>query len=146
MYIDIENRLCNAQAFTADANSTNAFDNSAAAIDFGSGEEMCVGCAVTTAADFTTGNETYQFNFNQSTSDQGTSPDILVSMVILATTLVAGYLFALPIPPGVVTKRYLFLAYDGGGTTPTISLTAWITRRRMFEVQKRNYASGFTIS
>lgn len=147
MYIDKENLLCDAQAFSADANTTNAFDNGSSTpkIDFGSGEPMCVAIQVDVAADFTTGNETYAFNFIQSANADLSAPDTLISRTIVYSDLAAGAIQVIPIPPGAVTKRYLGLAYDGGGTTPTITATAWITGMKMIDRQ-RNYPSGFVVS
>lgn len=147
MFIDKENLLCDAQAFTADANTTNAFDNgtSVPKIDFGAGIPMCVAIQVDVAADFTTGNETYAFNFIQSANADLSTPDILSGRTISYADLTAGSIQYVMIPPKAVTKRYLGLAFDGGGTTPTGTFTSWITAMHMIDA-RRDYPNGYTIS
>lgn len=147
MYMDKENLLCDAQAFTADANTTNAFDNGSSTpkIDFGAGEAMCVAIQVDVAADYTTANETYLFNFIQSANADLSSPDILNGRTIVYSDLAAGAIQYLMIPPKSVTKRYLGVAFDGGGTTPTVTATMWITSVKFIDAI-RNYPSGFLVS
>lgn len=147
MYIDKENLIADALAFSADATSTNSYDNGSSTpkIDFGAGEPMVLAFQVDVAADFTTGNETYQFNLLQSANADLTSADILQSRVISYALLLASTLHYIPVPPGAVTKRYLGLGYDGGGTTPTITGTAWFTSMKMIDAQ-RIYPSGYTVS
>jgi hypothetical protein len=147
MYIDKENLICDAQALTADANLTNAFDNGSSTpkIDFGAGEPMVAVLQVDVSADFTTTNETYAFSLIQSANADLSSPDTLESRTILYSDLTAGSIQFIPVPPKAVTKRYLGIAYDGGGTTPTITLTSWFTSMKFVDA-RRDYASGFTVS
>lgn len=147
MYIDKEMLLCDAQAFSADAESTNAIDlgNVTPKNDPGAGERMVVKCTVDVAADYTTADETYEFQFIQSANANLSSPDNLISRTIAAATLVAGYEFEIPIPAGAINKRYVGLYFNGGGTTPTITLTAFLTLASMVDARK-NYAKGYTIT
>lgn len=147
MYLDKENLLWDAVALSADASSTNAFDNGSSTpkVDFGAGEPMLLAIQVDVAADFTTTDETYAFNFIQSANADLSAPDVLVSRTIASTDLAAGAIQYIPIPPKAVTKRYLGLAFDGGGTTPTITVTGWVTSAKMVDA-RRDYASGFKVS
>lgn len=145
MYIDNQTLLWDAVALSANASSTNTYDSLAAGNEIGTGEPLVAVIQVDVAADFTTGNETYQFDFIQSAAANLSSPDVLVSRVIAAASLTAGSIHYIPLPPGAKTARYLGLSYTGGGTTPTITVTAWITAQNMIQSYK-SYPDGFTIS
>lgn len=145
MYIDAQALLSDAQAFSSDAVTTNAYDTGSADNNLGTGEPLGVFIQVDVAADFTTGDETYQFNFIQSSNANLSSADILCSIVRTAAQLTAGSTHVLPIPAGAITKRYLGVAFDGGGTTPTITATIFIQPLSMIQ-QDKNYPDGITIS
>lgn len=126
MYVDAQDLLSDAQAFTGTAVSTNGRDTAAAGNDITEGEPLGIGITVDVAADATTGDETYQFDAIQSAAAALTSPDVLASRIIAAASLSLGSRHVLPIPPGSKTKRYLGLQLTLGGTTPTITITAFI--------------------
>lgn len=126
MLIDLENRICNDQAFSADAVSENSYDSGAAGNDISLGEPLGIGIAVSVAADYTTGDETYEFQAVQDSEEALGSPSVLAARTIAAADLVAGSRHVLPIPPGSKTERYLGLNFNGGGSTPTITISAWI--------------------
>jgi hypothetical protein len=144
MIVDAQCVLCDAQALTVDACSTNTYDTGAAGNSLEVGEPMCIACVVDVAADHTTGDETYEFQVIQSANADLSSPDILSktdSTFLDYAKLTAGARFYLPIPPGMKTKRYIGLYFNGGGTTPTITLTAFIQPLSMIQNDK-TYASG----
>jgi hypothetical protein len=145
MYEDAHTLLWAAAALTSDAVSTNTYDCGAATDDVSRGEPLCAVICVIVAADFTTANETYQFNLLQDAAADLNTADILLSRVIAASALTAGSVHIIPFPPGAITKRYLGLGYDGGGTTPTITVTAWITAMSMIHMWK-SHPDGFTIT
>lgn len=148
MIIDDLQTLAAAQALTGSTVSTFSLDegNVTPKIDLGSGEPMGIVVTVDVAADFTTGNETYQFNLVQDTAaDLVTAADILLSRVIAASLLTVGSVHIIPIPPGAVTKRYLGLGYTLGGTTPTITVSARVLPLSMVDSLKQ-YAKGYTIT
>lgn len=147
MYLDAQNLLSDAQAFSADAASTNTIDlgNVTPKRDPFSGEPMAMVIQVDVAADATTGDETYEFQFIQSANADLSSPDNLVSRTISRTDLTAGSLHFISIPPGAVTKRYIGAFYNGGGTTPTITATIWLAPQSMVQTYK-SYAKNYTIS
>lgn len=147
MFVDSLLLLSDAQAFTSDAATTNTIDlgNVTPKNNLGDGEPMCMVIQVDVAADYTTANETYEFQFIQSVNADLSSPDILVQRTIVAADLTAGSIHYLPIPPGAVTKRYVGGYYNGGGTTPTITATIFLQPQSMIE-RRKDYAKGYTVS
>lgn len=149
MILDSLLTLSDAQAVTASAYSTNTVDlgNVTPKRDIGVGEGLTVMITVDVAADATTGDETYQFDFVQSANADLSSHDTLESIVVGRADLVAGYSFTLPLPSGRITKRYVGLRFTTGGTTPTITVTASIQPRDMASLAKPTaYAKGYTVS
>lgn len=144
-YCDAENQLSDSQAVTTDAVSTNSFDTGAAGNDIGTGEPLCLDITVEVAADATTGDETYTFEAIQSAAAALSSPDVLAARTIAAATLVAGFNFQIPIPPGAKSKRYLGANYNTGGTTPGITVTSFIKPLSMIQ-QWKAYDDNITIS
>lgn len=149
MYVDAQMLLSDAQALTATAFSTNTIDLASMTPqrDPGVGEPLEVNIQVDVAADFTTGDETYTFQFVQSANANLSSPDILVQEVVLASALTAGAGFTIAIPQGRITKRYIGLQYTLAGTTPTVTVTAFVQPRSMSSLPKpATHAKGYTIS
>lgn len=145
MFIDSQLLLSDAQAVTADAVSSNTVDTGAAGNSIEIGEPLVIVIQVDVAADATTGDETYSFEAIQSAAANLGSPDVLASVTIAASALSAGSIHYLPIPQGSKSKRYLGLNYSVGGTTPTITCTAFIQPANQIQAFKA-YADGFTIS
>jgi hypothetical protein len=147
MILDAQNMLSDSQAVTADAVSANTIDlaNPTEKNEIGAGEPLTAVIAVEVAADFTTGDETYEFQLIQSANADLSSPDVLASRAIVAGSLTAGSIHYLPVPPGSVTKRYLGLNYNVGGTSPSITVSAFIQPQSMIENRKA-YARGYNVS
>lgn len=129
MYIDKLQLLSDNQVLTASGISTNWVDLSLSTPfrNIGQGEPMGIFFSFPAAADASSGNETYQFQIIQSANADMSAHDVLVEThtgYITRNTLVAGFSFTLPIPPGLVTKRYLCARYELGGTTPQLTVTA----------------------
>lgn len=144
MILDKQTLLWDAAALSADAVSTNTYDTGAAGNDISRGEPLVAVITVDVAADHTTGNETYQFNILQdAAADLGTA-DILLERVVSYADLTAGSKVVMPIPMGALTKRYIGLGFDGGGTTPTVTVTAWICPASMVDSYK-SYADNVRI-
>lgn len=138
MIIDAQNLFSDAQAITADAVGTNVIDLSADR-SIGTGEPMAVVFCVDVAADQTTGDEDYTFDVEYATDAAQTTGRQLVGRRVFesgtptapaqdADLLVAGFQFAIPIPPTELSEseRYLGIRYDVTGTTPTITVTAFL--------------------
>lgn len=145
MIVDAQTRLANAVAITATAVATNVYDTGAAGNDISIGEPLAVIVCVNVAADITTGDETYQFDVNESASSDLSTPTTLARRIIAAALLTAGAVHVIPIPAGSKTKRYLGLNVTLGGTTPSITYTAYIVPLSLIQMVK-SYADNITIS
>jgi hypothetical protein len=145
MFLDAQTLVWDATALTSDAASSNTYDSGAAGNEIATGEPLTLCIQVDVAADGTTTDETYEFQVIQSTVAALTSPDILVQRSITYANLSVGSLHYLPIPPGAKTKRYLGAYFNGGGTTPTITVTAWFAPMSMIQ-RNAVYADALTIS
>jgi hypothetical protein len=157
MYIDAQLLFSDAQAITADAVGTNVIDLSQDR-SIGNGEPMAVVFQVDVAADQTTGDEDYTFEVEYASNAAQTTGRQLIGRRAFesgtptapaqdADLLVAGFIFAIPIPPTKLTEseRFLGIRYDVTGTTPTITVTAWLTPQSMLDTINV-YADGITIS
>lgn len=145
MILDAQTLMSDSQALTATAYSSNTYDSGAAGNDISIGEAMCVALNVEVAADFTTTDETYEFQVVQSANANLSSHDVLCSRSILAADLTAGSHHILPLPSGSKTKRYLGVRYVLAGTTPTVTVSASYIPQSFAQVYK-NYPDGITIS
>lgn len=157
-YIDAQLLFSDAQAVTADAVGTNVIDLS---VDrsIGNGEPMCVVFQVDVAADQTTGDEDYTFEVEYASNAAQTTGRQLIGRRAFesgtptapaqdADLLVAGFIFAIPIPATALSEseRFLGIRYDVTGTTPTITVTAWLSPLSMAAQPYNRYSSGFTVS
>lgn len=148
MILDAQMLLSDAQALTATALSTNTFDAVIAGNNLSTGEKLGICFTVDVAADFTTGDETYQFQVIQSANADLSAQDVLVETTVAyltATKLAKGYRLVLPIPPELVTKRYLGARYVLAGTTPLLTVTAEILPMSFMQAD-HVYPKNFTIS
>ncbi|MDA8122312.1 MAG: hypothetical protein M0Z38_07085 [Deltaproteobacteria bacterium] len=142
---DAKTQLCGAQAFSVDACSANTYDTGAAGNDITEGEPLGIGIEVKVAADATTGDETYEFQAVQDADAALGSPTVLALIQPARADLVVGKRLVIPIPPGSKTERYLGLYFNGGGTTPTITVDAFIAPLSFLGGWKA-YADGFSIT
>lgn len=142
MILDNLLKFSDAQALTATAVSTNVVDLSSDR-DIGIGEPMALVVSVGVAADFTTGDETYQVTLQTSTDEAFTSPiTVVASAAINGDELAAGAKVVLPI--GFDNKQYLRVNYTLAGTTPTATVDAFLQPLSMID-GSRDYANGYTI-
>lgn len=142
---DLLTRLSDAQAVTADADSTNYYDAGAAGY-VGRGEPMCVVVTIDVAADFTTGDETYQFNLETDDNTSFSSGTVIAnSTVINGDELTAGTQVVIDVPQ--TNEQYMQLQVDVSGTTPSVTFTADIVPKYSLEsASDAYYPSGFTVS
>lgn len=147
MFLDAQTQLWSAAALTATAVSTNCYDLGAPytsggqVIDPATGEPLVLLIAVSVAADFTTGDETYTFQIISATaSDLTTSQVVHNSVAYLTTNLTAGAIHVMPFPAGEPYQRYVGAKFVGAGTTPTITVSAFILPASMAEAKKRYYS------
>lgn len=157
MILDSQNQFSDAQAVTADAVGTNVIDLTKAEV-LAAGEPMCVLFTVDVAADQITGDEDYTFDVEVATDAAQTTGRQLIGRRVFesgtpvapaqdADLLVAGFQFIIPLPNLTAgeTERYLGVRYDVAGTTPTITVTAFLQPMSMVQAN-RVFADAVTIS
>lgn len=144
MILDKEQQFSDAQAVTADALSTNFIDTKVAK-NLADGGALAILLSVDVAADFTTGDETYEVQLRSSANADMSSATTHFAQAIAASALTAGAKHVLPLPLGVEYKRYLALYYNVAGTTPTVTVTAFLAPLSSIELY-RAYADNITIS
>lgn len=142
MKLDKEYEFSDAQALTATANSTNVIDLGVDR-DIGVGEPMCVMISVGVAADTASANETYQFQLETDDNVSFSSATVIADRTIAKESLTAGSVHILPI--GHANERYLRVAYTLGGTTPSITVDAYLMPMKDAQANSTYYASGYTI-
>lgn len=143
MLTDIEATLSNAQALTATADSTNYYD-SGTVYDWSLGQAMAVLITVDTAADFTTGDETYSFAVETDDNTSFSSGTILASKTVAAANLAVGDKVVIPFHVGA--ERYLQVQYTLGGTSPSVTVTAELKPLADIATETSNLPSGYTVS
>lgn len=146
MYLDALGLVSDAQALSATAFSTNTIDlgSGTPARDIGAGEPVGFGITVDVALAGTA--PTFSVDVVESDNANLSSPVVLSSRTILAADLTAGSTHWIDVPQASGSrKRYLGLRFNLGGTTPTITVTAWLTARKLFSLLAKNYALGYTV-
>jgi hypothetical protein len=123
-WVDKRLEFSDAQAVTADAVSTNVVDLSSDR-DIGVGSPLWVIICVDVATDGTTGDETYEVEL-QTDDNSSFSSATEIGMVTIPRGTAAGSIFSIGFP--VRNERYLRLNYDVGGTTPTGTFSAWLSK------------------
>lgn len=157
MYIDKLLKLSDAQALTATAVGTNVVDIEVAR-GVGNGEPMAVVFSIGVAADQTTGDEDYTFDVEYATNAaQSTGAQLMGRRIFESGTpgapaqdadlLVAGFVFAIPIPPTMDDEDgdFIGVRYTLAGTSPTCTVDAWIAPLSDVS-QYVSYADNVTIN
>ena len=157
MILDAQMQFSDSQAITADAVGDNVIDLSQDR-SIGTGEPMAVVFCVEVAADQTTGDEDYTFEVEYASAAAQNAGRQLIGRRVFesgtptapamdADLLVAGFQFAIPIPPTVLSEseRYLGIRYDVAGTTPTITCSAVLVPMKAIG-SAPIYPKGYTIS
>jgi len=157
MILDAQGQFSNSQAVTASAVGTNVIDLS---VDrsIGNGEPLAVVFNVEVAADQTSGDEDYTFDVEYASDAAQTTGRQLIGRRIFesgtptapaqdADLLVAGYVFAIPIPPTALSEseRYLGIRYVTAGNTPTITVSAHLVPLKSVPIHNV-YPDAITIS
>lgn len=144
MIIDRENAYSNAQALTGSAASTDLIDHKSDR-DLGIGEPMALVIVSRVKADETTGDETYAAQLQTDDNSGFGSPTSIGPSITMARTDPAGTKYVIYLPPDTNLERYTRVNYTLGGTTPTITVDAWLTSWRAIQ-NDRYYADAITIS
>lgn len=148
MYLDAQTLLSDAQAFTAAAVSTNAYDLGVNTVqrEIGVGEAMGVGIACDVAASATT----VLVELIQATDAALTAGIVVLAQrTFLSADFPAGKLLFMPYPqnPAVAGPlRFLGIRVTPAGGAATVTLTAWITSHALFSTQPRHYNDAITIT
>lgn len=124
MWIDTRTEFSDSQALTANAASTNVIDIGQNARNIGRGNPLYLVVQTETVADAGNGNETYSVTLQTDDSDSFASATDLMSFDIPRGS-VAGTRFVALLPQG--NERYLRLNYALGGTSPSVTLNAFIS-------------------
>ena len=127
--LDSRLELSSAQALTASADATNVIDLTQTARQVGAGKPLFVHFNVTVAADFSTGDETYAFGV--ATGAAASLGTVLTTRTLLASTLVAGFNFSIQVPQDGVL-RYLGVEYVLAGTSPTVTVDAYVSDQEAY--------------
>lgn len=143
MILDAQTRLSNAQAVTATADSTNYIDLGVDR-DIGRGQPQALVITVDVAADTANADETYQFQVETDDNTSFSSSTIIADRTIAGASLTAGSRHVIPL--GLTIERYLQGVYTVGGTTPSVTVTAFIQPMNQIAAEDVVYANGYTIS
>lgn len=143
MYIDKQLLFSDSQALTATAVSTNVVDLGVDG-NVGIGEPMAVYFGVEVAADDANADETYVAEIQASSDEAFTSPVALGSLTIAAGAA-AGTKYAVLLPADGRADQYIRVSYTLGGTTPSVTLSAFMIPANMIQ-NDVYYADAITIS
>lgn len=124
MIIDSRLEFSDAQALTASAASTNYIDLTVSR-NVGVGYPLYLVCTVDVAADYTSANETYAIAIESDDNSSFSSATAQVSRTIAASALTAGSKHVIPVPN--TNERYMRVYYTLGGTTPSVTISAFLT-------------------
>ena len=140
MILDSKLEFSDAQALTATAVSTNVIPVSG---NIGPGEPMAVTVTVNVAADYTAGNETYQFVLQTATDAAFSTPvNLITTEAFIGSGLIKGSNFMVPI--GSNNLGFLRMNYVLAGTTPTITVDAYLQPQCMID-NKSDLPINYTI-
>lgn len=142
MYLDSLLKLSDAQALTATTDSTNVIDLSNDR-DIGIGEPMGIVITVGVSADIANADETYQFLLETDDNEAMSSASIIGNITVQAANLIAGDKVVIPL--GHANERYLQMRYVLGGTTPSVTVDAFLQPLSMIDGTV-TYASGYSIT
>lgn len=139
-YIDAQNYFSDAQALTATAASTNLIDHGQDRnIGIGTPLAVVVTVDVAMAGTSPTFAVTIQSDDNSAFSSPGT---VITSPTY--TALAAGQQLVIPVPADTATERFTRLNYTLGGTTPTVTVTAYLAPVDQIQIAPQ-YAAGVTV-
>lgn len=158
MILDAQSQFSSSQALTGSAVGENVISLGVAR-SIGQGEPMVVLFCVEVAADQTTGDEDYTFDVEYATNaGQSTGRQLIGRRVFESGTptapaqdadlLVAGYKFTIPVPAVTQSEDEIYLGIRStlAGSTPAITISAWLVPQSMATVGVMNYANGYTIA
>ena len=140
--LDAQNMFSDSQVVAATGVSTNSIDLGSDR-NIGIGEPMAV-LIMVEAIDATSGDETYTVALEADDNSAFSSPATVLSMAIPRAG--GARQVALPVPPNTDTERFLQLRYTLGGTTPSITVSAYLVPLHHIPSGAVYYPAGYTIS
>jgi hypothetical protein len=154
LIIDAQLIFSDTQVLVASAASANIVDlgvkdQTAPYVErrLGTGEKLIVAVRAEVAPDHTTGDESYTVKLQTDDNPDFFSPTDLPTEFTIPNTAPVGPVAFIGIPPGVTVQRYLRATYTLGGTTPSITVSAWMLPASMLPVDDFvYYAIGYTIA
>lgn len=148
MFRDAQDTFSTAQALTVTVASTNILDFGPQGKNLSPGESMSVVVLVTVAASQVNGNETYAFVL-VGADDTGFSVNVTTyDTVTIPRGTAAGVKFVYTIAPletRALTNEYYKLTYTLGGTSPGVTVTAWMEPTRMIQNANVFYPIGYVV-
>lgn len=146
MLLDAQLQFSANQALTATGVSTNTLDITKARRIFAGAPFLILVFAIV-GADFTTGDETYQIQLQTAVDTAFTSPVTLDTKTVTAAQLALGVRVLMGSSTLIDTNvlQYLRLNYVLGGTTPSVTLTAYLLPREFLDMYT-TYPDAITIS
>jgi len=121
---DSQDQICTAQAFTGAATvSADSREKQTAAQDLSIGRRMALLVLPTVAAG---AGSTHVMEVIQSADAALGTPDVLGSVTVLAANLVPGKQVEIPIPQGVMSKKYIGFRHTATGGTTTVTLDVYL--------------------
>lgn len=146
MFVDAQLLFSDAQVVTATARSVNTVDTGAGlggARNLFDGEPLALVIVVDAGA---TAGGTYQFKLRTAdVADFSAGVVELITQTVLPADLAIGKKVVLPVPVGVTSKQFLELQVVTGGTTPGLTLTAFLSPLSLVD-KFRTYKDNSTIS
>jgi hypothetical protein len=152
MFIDALGLVCDAQAFTAAAVSTNSIDTGLSGgvgtppkRNLGNGEPMGFGFSADVAASSTT----VKLEIIMATDAALTAGIVvLAEQTRLSADLPVGARIFMALPPqdpAAGMLRYLGVRVTPVGGAATVTLTAWLTAASLFSALAKSYGKGFAV-
>lgn len=140
MYVDAQQLFSDAQALTVTAVSTNLIDHGQDR-NLGIGTPLVVVVGVDVSA---AGGGTLTVAIQADDNSGFASPaTVMTSAALAAATLVAGYIFVLPVPADTLTERFMRLNYTLA-TMTGITVTAYLAMLLQVYAAPQ-YAAGVTV-
>ena len=125
MLLDAQEQYSNAQALTVTAVSTNVIDHLADR-NLGVGHPVILLLQLDVVADDTDADETYTATWQTDDNVAFTSAATLGAVITITLGDVAGTRYVIVAPPDATFERFTRVNYTLGGTTPTVTVSAWL--------------------
>lgn len=126
--IDVLQRFANALAVTATGDATNVIDGRATLTQF-NGKPLVVVIHISVAADAANSDETYAWSLTTDDNAALSSDTTVATKTISRTLLTANSIHTIDIPENVNLEQFFGLVHTLGGTTPSVTYSAWIAEK-----------------